>query len=72
MNISSIITQYESFMYVFMPHHLIREYDAHQKQPAALDRHRSTLVEHAAITEAIKSHDLERVGKAIRATWIPA
>ena len=66
LNIPSVITQYESYMYVFMPHHLIREYDAHQKQPATLDRHRSTLVEHAAITEAIKSHDDERIQKAIR------
>ena len=66
LNIPSVIAQYESFMYVFMPHHLIREYDAHQKQPAALDRHRSTLLEHAAITEAIKDHDDERIQKAIR------
>ena len=66
LNIPSVIAQYESFMYVFMPHHLIREYDTHKKQPATLDRHRSTLVEHAAITEAIKSHDDERIQKAIR------
>lgn len=66
LNIPSVITQYESFMYVFMPHHLIREYDAHQKQPLALERHRSTLVEHAAITEALKSHDGDRIQKAIR------
>ena len=66
LNIPSVITQYESFMYVFMPHHLIREYDAQQKQLTALDRHRSTLVEHAAITEAIKSHDDERIQNAIR------
>ena len=66
LNIPSLITQYESFMYVFMPHHLIREFDAHQRQPLALERHRSTLVEHAAITEALKSHDAERIRKAIR------
>ena len=66
LNIPSLITQYESFMYVFMPHHLIREFDAHQKQPLALERHRSTLVEHAAITEALKSHDVDRIKKAIR------
>lgn len=66
LNIPSVMKQYESFMYVFMPHHLIREYDAHQKQPATLERHRSTVVEHAAITEAIKSHDEERIQEAIR------
>ena len=66
LNIPSLITQYESFMYVFMPHHLIREFDAHQRQPLALERHRSTLVEHAAITEALKSHDVDHIKKAIR------
>ncbi|MBQ3479949.1 MAG: GntR family transcriptional regulator [Clostridia bacterium] len=66
LNITSVIKQYESFMYIFMPHHLIRESDTHQKQPATLERHRSTLVEHAAITEAIKSHDEERIQKAIQ------
>ena len=66
LNIPSLMRQYESFMYVFMPHHLIREFDMHQKQPLALERHHSTLVEHAAITEAIKSHDDDRLQKAIR------
>lgn len=65
-NIRSLICQYERFMYVFMPQHLIRAYDVHQKQPRALDRHRSTLIEHTAITEALKSHDSARVQKAIR------
>jgi DNA-binding GntR family transcriptional regulator len=65
-NIRSLICQYERFMYVFMPQHLIRAYDVHQKQPLALDRHRSTLIEHTAITEALKSHDSARVQKAIR------
>lgn len=66
-NISSLISQYERFMYVFMPHHLIREYDVLQKKSMALERQHSTLVEHAAITEAIKSHDSERIQKAIQA-----
>ena len=65
-NIRSLICQYERFMYVFMPHHLIREYDVHQKQPLALERHRSTLIEHAAIIEALKSHDSERIQTAIQ------
>lgn len=65
-NIASLVPRYESFMYVFMPHHLIRECDVHQRQPLALERHRSTLVEHAAITEALKSHDPGRVQEAIQ------
>ena len=67
MNISSMIVQYESFMHIFMPHHLIEDSDAHKRQPRALDRHRSTLVEHAEITEALKSRDNGRVRAAIRA-----
>ena len=67
MDIPSIVAQYESFMNVFMPHHLIRAYDARQRQPLALERHRSTLVEHAAIIEAIKSQDAMRIDEAIRA-----
>ena len=67
LNIPAVINEYENFMYVFMPHHLIRGYDASQKQSQILERHRSTLVEHAAITEALKSHDSDRVQSAIRA-----
>ena len=66
-NVSSLISQYESFMYVFMPHHLIRQFDVRQKQPRALERHRSTLIEHAAITEALKSRDEARALAAVRA-----
>ena len=67
LNIPSLIAQYERFMHVFMPHHLIREFDARQRQPRAVERHRSTLVEHAAITEAMKSRDPARLEGAIRA-----
>jgi len=67
MNIPSMIVQYESFMHIFMPHHLIEGFDVHKMHPRALERHRSTLVEHAEITEALKSHDLDRVSRAIRA-----
>lgn len=65
-NICSLICQFERFMYVFMPHHLIRESDIRKKQPRTLERHKSTLVEHAAITEALKSHDAERIQRAIQ------
>ena len=65
-NICSLNYQYERFMYVFMPHHLIREFDVHQKQALAMERHRSTLVEHAAITEALKSHDADLFQNAIQ------
>lgn len=66
MNISSLIMQYESIMHIFMPHHLIEQTENGQLNTRALDRHRSTLVEHAAITEALKSRDPERVTAAIR------
>lgn len=66
-NISSLITQYEGFMHIFMPHHLIEGLDARKLHPRALERHRSTLVEHAAITEALKSREPEKVTAAIRA-----
>ena len=67
MNIFSLNVQYDSYMHIFMPHHLIENSDAHQIQPRTLERHRSTLVEHSAITEALKSHDPDRVQSAIRA-----
>lgn len=67
MNISSLSQQYDSYMHLFMPHHLIEGFDVHQTQPRALARHRSSLIEHAAIIEAIKSRDLERVRGAVRA-----
>ena len=65
-NIPSLALQYERFMYVFMPHHLIGKADDRQKQPPAMERHLSTLTEHAAITEALKSHDAGRVQAVIR------
>jgi len=66
MNISSLVMQYESIMHIFMPHHLIETTEDGQLNTRALERHRSTLVEHAAITEALKSRDPERVNAAIR------
>lgn len=67
MDISSLIVQYESFMHIFMPHHLIGDADAHLRHPRAMERHRSTLDEHAEIVEALKSRDPDRVTGAIRA-----
>ena len=66
MNISSLSMHFESFVHIFMPHHLIEGADIRQLQPRALERHRSTLTEHAAITEALKSRDPRRVDSAIR------
>lgn len=66
-NISSMYVQYESVMHIFMPHHLIETSDVSQKQPRTLERHRSTLIEHAAIIEALKSHKPEQVQAAVRA-----
>ena len=66
MNITSLMVQYENFMHIFMPHHLIEDSDAHQKQPRTLERHASTLIEHAGIIEALKSRDPESVRGAVR------
>jgi len=66
MNISSMNAQYDRFMHIFMPQHLVEDEAAGGMHPRALDRHRTTLVEHAEITEALKSHDLERVRQSIR------
>ena len=66
MNISSVSMQYERFLHIFMPHHLLDRSDARQRQPRVLERHRSTLVEHAAITEALKSRDAGQALAAVR------
>lgn len=67
MDITSLCQQYDSYMHIFRPHHLVEGTNLRRKQPRALDRHRSTLVEHAAITEALKGRNPERVREAIRA-----
>lgn len=67
MNIPSLTMQYDSYMHIFMPHHLIEGADARQLHPRTLERHRSTLTEHAAITEALKSREPNRVNDAVRA-----
>ena len=67
MNISALNLQYESFMHMFMPHHLLGDDDPDRVNEKALARHRSTLVEHQEIIEAFKSRDVDRVHLAIRA-----
>ena len=67
MSISSLSVQFEGYMHIFMPHHLVRDSDDRTRHPRAVSRHMSTLVEHSAITEALKSRDTERVRAAIRA-----
>ena len=66
MNISALNVQYDSFMHIFMPQHLVEDQEVGKMHPRALERHRTTLVEHAEITEALKSHDAERVRQSIR------
>ena len=53
LGISSLLVQYDTVMHIFMPHHLIREPEKHQKDPYVLERHRCTLEEHAAILRAV-------------------
>lgn len=65
MNISALNLQYDSFMHIFMPHYLLLEETPGSNR--VLARHRSTLVEHQEIVEALKSHDGDRVQSAIRA-----
>ena len=66
MGISSLSVQYDRYMHIFMPHHLIEEFDIHEKQLRTLERHRSTLVEHRAIIDALRSRDADRVQAAVR------
>ena len=67
LNISSLIQQYESVMYIFMPHHLIRNSGAGEKESRVLERHRSTLVEHANIVEALKTGSRAETRSAVYA-----
>ena len=56
-----------NLVYLAVKPHLELEHSVlGEKRALALERHRSTLVEHAAITEALKSHDAERVQAAIQ------
>lgn len=66
LNISSFNIQYETFLHIFMPHHLLDDGQSKCGAQRVLARHHSTLKEHAEIIAALKSHDLERVRTAIR------
>ena len=67
MSIPSLYVQYESFMHIFRPHHLLAWNEEATQNARALERHRSTLTEHAEIVEALKSRDQQRVSQSIRA-----
>ena len=67
MNIPSLYVQFESFMHVFRPQHLLKQDEDARQSPIALERHRSTLTEHAEIIEALKSRDPAHVNRSIRA-----
>ena len=65
MNISSFDSQYDCFMHIFMPHHLIDTGHIAETREHALERHRSTVVEHREIIEALKSGDTARTRQAV-------
>ena len=65
LNILSLIQQYESVMYIFMPHHLIRNPGIHKKESSVFERHRSTLIEHNNIIQALKSKDSNDIKSAV-------
>lgn len=67
LNILSLIQQYESVMYIFMPHHLIRNPDIQEKDSRVFERHRSTLTEHEDIISALKSKNSSKVRTAVYA-----
>lgn len=65
LNLPSFIRQYDTFMHFFMPHHLIDDAVVSEKFDKVMDRHQSTLVEHADIIRALKSHDMQYVREAV-------
>ena len=65
LNILSLIQQYENVMYIFMPHHLIRNPNLHERDPSVFERHRSTLIEHIRIIEALKSKNSNDIQSAV-------
>lgn len=67
LNILSLIQQYESVMYIFMPHHLIRNPALREKDSQVIGRHRSTLAEHENIIKALKSKDSREIRTAVYA-----
>ena len=65
LDILSLIQQYESVMYIFMPHHLIRNPGIHEKDSSVFDRHHSTLIEHSNIIQALKSKNNNDIRSAV-------
>ena len=65
LDIPSLIQQYESVMYIFMPHHLIRNPGIHEKDSSVFDRHHSTLIEHSNIIQALKSKNNNDIRSAV-------
>ena len=67
LNISALVQHYESIMYIFMPHHLIRDQQKHGKDEKVLERHRSTITEHGEIIRALKTGETADVQNAVQA-----
>lgn len=57
MNISAFNMQYDSFLHIFMPQHLKRDY--------VLGRNHSTIAEHRAILKGLRSGDPQKARSAI-------
>ena len=57
LNISAFNMQYDSFLHIFMPHYLKDDY--------VLGRNHSTIVEHRAIVEGLRSGDPQKARSAI-------
>ena len=57
MNISAFNMQYDSFLHIFMPQHLKNDY--------VLGRNHSTIVEHRAIIQGLRSGDPQKARSAI-------
>lgn len=65
LNLPSFMKQLDTFMHFFMPHHMMDEAVITQEYDKVMDRHLSTLTEHAQIIEALKSGDLDRVRETV-------
>lgn len=65
LNLPSFMKQYDTFMHFFMPHHMMDESVILQEFDKVMNRHLSTLTEHAQIIEALKSGDLDRVRNTV-------
>ena len=52
-------------MCIFMPHHLIQNHNIHEKDSSVFERHRSTLIEHDNIIQALKSKDNNNIRSTV-------